>query len=115
MRRAIALMLMVLVPLQYSWAAASLHLHPGEVTAGEVMHLASHLAHSDSASPGTDGDSSPADGEHGHHCNHVPSLIIPDCTPLAGIQPSGKPAPALAGIHASHIPPVRDRPPRSAG
>lgn len=106
MRRAIALLLMILVPLQYCWAAASLHLHPGEVVAGEMLHIGGEPAAPDASGP---------DADHGHHCNHVPTLIVPDCSLPAGITLSDQPVPALAGVHASHIPPVRDRPPRSAG
>jgi len=115
MRRAIALLLMILVPLQYGWAAASLHLHPGEVAAGELLHIGGEQAAPGAAESGPDADGGPADGDHGHHCNHVPTLIIPDCSLPAGITLSDQPVPALAGDHASHIPPVRDRPPRSVG
>lgn len=115
MRRAIALLLMLLVPLQYGWAAASLHLHPGEVVAGELPQVDGEQAAPEGAKPGPDGDGGLADGDHGHHCNHVPTLIIPDYSLPAGTTLSDQPVPALAGVHASHIPPVRDRPPRSVG
>lgn len=115
MRRAITLLLLFLVPLQYGWAAASLHLHPGEMVAGGLLHIGGELATPDGSGPGPEADGGPADGDHGHHCDHAPTLIIPDCSLPAGITLSDQPVPALAGVHASHIPPVRDRPPRNAG
>ncbi|MCC7259263.1 MAG: hypothetical protein IT486_12935 [Gammaproteobacteria bacterium] len=106
-RRAIALLLLFLVPLQYTWAAASLHEHPEEASAGELLHIGSHPA-----APDTGAGGGQADGGDGHHCHHVPSLITVDSGLSAGSAPPGKPAAAPAGTHASHIPPVRDRPPR---
>ncbi len=113
MRRSIALLLMFLVPLQYTWAVASLHEHPDEHAAGDVLHIGSHQAAPDTADPESNDGTGQADGDHGHHCHHVPSPIILDSGLRIGVQPPDKPAPASAEAHLSYIPPVVDRPPRS--
>ncbi len=113
MRRLLTLLLMCLVPLQYTWAVAGLHAHAGEPADGESLpgtHLVAATVGHDS------GDSvAPVDaGEepHCHFCHHLPSLLLLDSGPAAGIPPSGRPAAGRAAHHASYIPPVRDRPPR---
>lgn len=112
MRRAIALLLLCLVPLQYTWAAASLHEHPGEAAAGELLHIGSHPAVPDPADPDRDGGAGQLDGDRGPHCHHMPPLTLLDSGFPAAVHAPARPAAISPGDHPSYIPPVRDRPPR---
>jgi len=114
-QRAIAILLMCLLPLQYSWAMASVHAHPGDADGAAFLHFGGHPA-GDAAGSGGGSDAGQPDGDQGlhhcHHCQQLPSLLILDSGVPAGSAPAGRPEPAAARDHASHIPPLHDRPPQ---
>lgn len=116
MRRFIALIIMLVIPLQFAWAAAaSLHGHLGENVATLGVHAHDHDHHehgpSDHDAAGDTGTHSSEDGQHGNHCHPVfSSLIMESGLPL-GLCLSGGPLPHPPEVFYSRIPPLLDRPP----
>lgn len=116
MRRAIAFVIMLIVPLQFAWAAAaSLHGHAGEVThtVGSHTHVHDHHenAHPDHGMPGERG--APEHAEDGHH-SHVHPVFFPILmvTGLAlDIALPGGPILHPPATFLSRTPPLLDRPP----
>lgn len=129
MRRFIALILMLIVPLQFAWpAATALHGHwgNGAVVAGDFhahdhdYHDVGHADH-DLTLSGEAGnspmDSGPMDsnhnddGHHGGHCHHVLSLILPGSGLMPGQAQADGPIPRPPAAFLSRTPPLLDRPP----
>lgn len=118
MRRFIALIIMLVVPLQFAWAtttglyghldkeAVVTHVHGHEHHRG-----ASHASH-DLAQPGNAGDPEHnSDGHHGSHCHHVLSFILSPGDALSCLQLSSGPIQHAPAAFFSRIPPLLDRPP----
>lgn len=120
MRRLLALLLIVLVPLQFAWSAAhAMHGHGADDVAALGLH--SHDSdhghdidthdddHDDLASTGSTGDS-PDGGNPGHYHPVFSPLVIEPIVDLPRFEPDGPPA-WLPATFTSHIPPLFDRPP----
>ena len=92
MRRLIALIIMLIVPLQFAWSAASgLHGHLGEDVAALGMHAHDHdhdyhnAGHDDhDLSMAGDTDSGHDKEHHSSHCHHVLSFILTDSSLALG-------------------------------
>ncbi|MFP5505058.1 MAG: hypothetical protein ACLGH6_02590 [Gammaproteobacteria bacterium] len=118
MRRLITLIIMLVIPLQFAWAAAaSLHGHLGENVAmlGAYAHDHHHHHHEHGqsghdASGDTDKNHS-EDGQHDTHCHPVFSSIIMESGLSLGLCLSGGPLPHPPEVFYSRIPPLLDRPP----
>jgi len=119
MRRLIALLLMLVLPLQSAWSAAAGvhgHLH-GDAGASGVhaqdcdYHDVGHADRDLSATADQDNGARNDDGHHGNHCHHVLSAILIGAEPALAPAPSddavGHPPPRFH----SHIPLPLDRPP----
>ncbi|MHB1216419.1 MAG: hypothetical protein ACYCY9_15685 [Thiobacillus sp.] len=117
MRRFIALIIMIIVPLQFAWsAAAGLHGHMGQNVAAQGLHAHDHDYHDaghanhGATNGGMDNDHN-KDEHHGGHCHHVLSLILPESGLIQGLIPSGG---RILHPHATFFtrtPPLLDRPP----
>jgi len=118
MRRLIALILLLIVPLQFSWSAAmGVHGHRGGDSHAVGMQLEDHDLHDAGYS---DHDFVPAsdagvghndDGHHVSHCHHVFSVIFMASGLMPGQSlPSGAPAHPAARF-TSHTPLPLDPPP----
>lgn len=118
MRRLIALILMLIVPLQFAWSAAvSLHGHVDGSVMIQVMHAHDHGDHDaghddhDASLAGDTGSGHNDDGHHGNHYHPVFSSILMEIGLSLDALPSDRPSPhPLASFH-SHTPPLFDRPP----
>ncbi|MDP1923649.1 MAG: hypothetical protein Q8K57_02570 [Thiobacillus sp.] len=118
MRRIIALIIMLIVPLQFAWsAAAGLHGHMGMDAAGAQVHdhdhhhEAGHASHELAALGSADGEQHNEDGHHGSHCHHVFSFIFHQPGSLPGLELSGGPVQHAHAAFLTRIPPLLDRPP----
>lgn len=118
MRRLITLIIMLVIPLQFAWAAAaSLHGHLGEnvATLGAHSHHHDHDHHahgpSDHGVAGDTGTHSSEDGQHGNHCHPVFSSLIMESGLSLGLCLSGGPLPHPPEVFYSRTPPLLDRPP----
>lgn len=117
MRRFIALLVMLVVPLQSAWAvglgfhghadmnAAGMHVHDND------HHATMHSAHDHAAADNADGEQHGADGHHGNHCHHVFSFILHQHETLTELELNGGPVLHTPAAFLSRIPPLFDRPP----
>lgn len=117
MRRFIALVIMLVVPLQFAWAAAAgLHGHAGHDVAASGFHMHDDGHHDEGAHPDRDASGDTNDPDHnedGHHGHHHPvfnSLLIASGVTLDSAL-SGGPILCPAAAFLSHTPPLLDRPP----
>lgn len=121
MRRYIALILMLIVPLQFTWsAAAGLHGHVGKDVVVAGFHVHDHhdvgQATHDATLSGEAGNSPmdtghDDDGHHDGHCHHVLSLILPGTGLIPGQTQAGGPIPRPPAAFLTRTPPLLDRPP----
>jgi len=98
MRRWLAIVLLALLPLQFSWAAVSAYCaHEADVQSGHLGHH-QHPQHAFAADTGDDGDAGTPFGKtgnagNGHDCGHCHGGLVAlpglDDTPpaLAGVEP----------------------------
>jgi len=115
MRRLVALIIMLLVPLQSAWSVtSSLHGPLDKAVAAGVMHAHDHVH------PADDGrDISLAgtmnghdeDGYHDSHCHPVFNLVLAESCLTLGAALSNGPILQSATSFFSHTPPLLDRPP----
>lgn len=118
MRRLVALILMLILPLQFAWsAAANLHGHAGDNVAVLGVHVHDH-GHHDAGHADHDaslaGDSETGHNEDGHHGSHyhpVFSSILMETGLSLGVSPPDGPPPHPLAAFLSHTPPLFDRPP----
>lgn len=120
MRRCIALILMLIVPLQFAWSAvAAVHGHVGEdsPTLGMHAHGHDHAPHGlDSSQHGSTStsDLDSGHGEDGHHASHyhpVFSSILVESPLMPRMAVTGGEIPHVSSAFLSRIPPLPDRPP----
>ena len=116
MHRFITLILMLIVPLQFAWAAAAgLHGHAGENVAISGFHTHDH-DHHESAHPeydptaDTDDQDHNEDGHHGHYHPVFTSIPMESNVRLDSAL-SGGPILYPPAAFLSHTPPLLDRPP----
>ena len=119
MRRLLALLLMLVLPLQSVWSAtAGVHGHLDAGARGSGVHTHDHdyhdAGHADrnlSATADPDNGAHIDDGHHASHCHHVLSAILIAPGSALALAPSdatvGHPPPRFH----SHIPLPLDRPP----
>lgn len=117
MRHCIAVLLLVLLPLQFSWAAvadycehasSSVTDHPGHHDHSGHAHGAK-AGGSDAQAASEDGSSAPLDLDCGHCHGHCAAVL----DVLEGLQPAAPrgAAPTLGELHcAEHTPAQPDRP-----
>jgi len=117
MRRFIALIIMIIVPLQFAWsAAAGLHGHMGKNVAALGIHAYDHDYHDaghanhDATNGSTDNDHN-NDEHHGGHCHHVLSLFLPEPGLTPGMMPSGGRILHPPAVFFTRTPLLLDRPP----
>ncbi|HQT00645.1 MAG: hypothetical protein B7Y26_00970 [Hydrogenophilales bacterium 16-64-46] len=119
MRRLVILTLLLILPLQFAWAAVlGIHGHTGNTQAlsGPHMHPHHHGMEA-SADPAPDA-ASESDGEHGadEHPDHThpvfTSLLAESGLPQTVSLPGG-PILHLSAVFLSRIPPLPDRPPHA--
>lgn len=115
MRRFVALIIMLVVPLQFAWAAAaSVHGHLGENVAALGVHVHDHDHHAhghDHPVSGDTGTQHGEDGHHGHHCHPVFSSLIMEPSLSLGLCLAGGLLPHPPESFFSRTPPLLDRPP----
>lgn len=116
MRRLLTLIVMLVVPLQFAWAAAaSVHGHLGENVATLGVHAHSHDDHAhghDHHATSDTGKSQSDDGHHhGDHCHPVFSSLIMEPSLSLGLCLAGGPRPHPPESFHSRTPPLFDRPP----
>ena len=119
MRRLIALILLLIVPLQLAWSAAmGMHVHPGgeEHAVGvhfhdHDLHASAHAEHDHALPQHGDEDADHDDNHHVSHCHHVYSAILalPELT-LGQCPRDAAPAHPAARF-TSHTPFLPDPPP----
>ena len=116
MRRFIVLIIMLIVPLQFAWAAAAgLHGHAGKDVATSGFHTHDH-EHHESAHPdhdtsgNTNNQDHNEDGHHGHTHPVFTSILMESGVTL-DIALSGGPILYPPAAFLSHTPPLLDRPP----
>ncbi len=116
MRRFIALIIVLIIPLQSAWATAlGFHGHVGAEAVGmheHDHHHAGHDGHEPAMTAGADNDQHNADGHHGSHCHHVLSFIPHQPGLVIGLEQSGGPIHHPPAAFLSRIPPLFDRPPQ---
>ena len=116
MRRLITLIIMLIVPLQFAWAAAAgLHGHMGKDVAISGFHTHDHDHHENAHSGGdASGDKNNQDhnqdGHHGH-THPVFSSILMDPSLTLDIALTGGPILHPPAAFLSRTPPLLDRPP----
>jgi hypothetical protein len=119
MRRFIALIIMLVVPLQSAWSAAAGpygHLDDNVTVVGfhshdHDHHDSGHSSHSASV-PGCDtANNHNEDGHHDGHCHHAFSPMLLETGLNLGVVSSGGPVPNSHVAFFSHTPPLFDRPP----
>ena len=116
MRRLIALIIMLIVPLQFAWAAAaSLNGHLEEKVAPSGFHTHGHDHHANAhpdngASVDTNTQDHKEDGHH-DHCHHVFSSMLAEHCPTPDIAVSDGPILQAPETFLSRTPPIFDRPP----
>ncbi|MBU1665450.1 MAG: hypothetical protein KKG92_08620 [Gammaproteobacteria bacterium] len=116
MRRFIALILMLIVPLQFAWsAAAGVHGHLGENVAALGAHAHDHDNHDGEHADHDVADDTDKghneDGHHGSHYHPVFSSILMETGLSLGISAPDGPPPHPLAAFLSHTPPLFDRPP----
>ena len=118
MRRFIALIIMLVVPLQFAWATTTgLYGHFGTEAVDTHVHEhghhhgASHVSHDLAQSGNTDDTQQNKDGHHGSHCHHVLSFILQLGDSLSCLQLSSGPIQHAPAAFFSCTPPLLDRPP----
>lgn len=119
MRRFIALVIMLVVPLQSVWSAASgLYGHlDDKVTVagfhghGHDDHDSGHSSHAASVSDCDTGSNHNEDGHPDGHCHHAYSPVLMETGLNLGLISSGGPVPNAHAAFFSHTPPLFDRPP----
>lgn len=121
MRRFLAILLMMFVPLQLAWSAAgSLHGHLNDEVPvsgfhyhddGHVHHHGAESDHHDGFSGGDTHNNHNDDGHHDGHYHPVFSMLViePDLR-LGAATPNGPPV-RVPIVFTSYIPPLFDRPP----
>ncbi|MCA1926179.1 MAG: hypothetical protein LDL16_07890 [Thiobacillus sp.] len=115
MRRFIALIIMLVVPLQFAWAAtAGLHGHLEKDAASSGFHI--HPDHQQNADPGhnaTGGTNNQDHNEDGHHGHYHPvfSFILIESAVVLDMALPGGPILCPPAAFVSHTPPLLDRPP----
>jgi hypothetical protein len=117
MRRFVALILMLVIPLQFAWAAAlGVHGHAKQEVAAAGHHTHEHH-HGDHGSTHHDHhstcDAGNPDHEDGPHCHSHPvfsSLIAEPSLALAEAAPDDPVLSPPSGF-LSRVPPLLDRPP----
>jgi hypothetical protein len=122
MRRLLAILLMLILPLQFAWsAAASLDGHLGNEGSAAGFHHHDHDDHGHHHDAGTDGHDGDAasgvaqehhdDGQHDDHYHPVFSMLVlglqPDLTEVLPHAPPTRPP----STFTSHIPLLFDWPP----
>lgn len=119
MRRLIALILMLVLPLQAAWSvAAGVHGHLDGGAAASGVHAHDHdyhdVGHADhdlSATADQDNGGHNDDGHHGSHCHHVLCVILVETAPALDLPRSDAAVAHLPPAFHSHIPSLLDRPP----
>lgn len=112
MRRFIALIIMLVVPLQFAWAvAASVHGHLDGNVAPLVMHAHSHDDHGHDHHAASDEGQSKEGHHHGDHCHPVFSSLIMESSLPLGLCLAGGPCAHPPENFLSRTPPLFDRPP----
>lgn len=115
MRRFIALILMLIVPLQFAWSvAAGLPGHVGKDVAALGLHAHDHDYHDaghDAYLAGDTNNGHNDDGHHGGHCHHVLSIILPGSGLMPGMAQADGPIPRPPASFFSRTPALLDRPP----
>jgi hypothetical protein len=128
MRRFIALILMLIVPLQFAWSAAAVlyghsvkdvvavggfHAHAHDHDVGHADHdlILSGEAGSSLMDGGPMDSNHNDDGHHGGHCHHVLSLILPGSGLMSGQAQADGPILRSPAAFLSRTPPLLDRPP----
>ncbi len=116
MRRFIALIIMLIVPLQFAWAAAAgLHGHAGKDVATSGFHTHDHdhheCAHPDHDSTGDTDHQDHNEDEHHGHCHPVFTSILMESGVTLDIALSGGPILHQPAAFLSRTPPLLDRPP----
>lgn len=116
MRRLVALIIMLVVPLQFAWAAAAgLHGHTGKDAFVSGFHTHDHDHHESGhpdhdASGGTSNQEHSEDGHHGHTHPVFSSVLMEAGFALDFALPGG-PMLHPSAAFFSRIPPLLDRPP----
>lgn len=119
MRRVIALIIMLVVPLQFAWSAVlNVHSHV-ESEAVVTQHVHDHDHHDGGHLDRGLIDTEPAEGDthgsdchhHASHCHHVFSFILHQSTPSASLELKAGPIAHIATAFVSRTPPPLDRPP----
>lgn len=118
MRRFIALIIMLIIPLQSAWSAtAGLNGHVGNDAAVVGMqahsydyHHAGQADHDLTVAGSVDSDHN-EDGHHGSHCHHVLSFLFHHPSLIPGLALSAGPILQPHTSFFSHTPPLLDRPP----
>jgi len=117
MRRLIALIIMLIVPLQFAWsAAAGLHGRVAEDVTTSGFHTHGHDHHESSHSvPDAAGDTNNKDhnedGHHGHYHPVFSAILMESSLTLDIVLLSGGPILYPPPAFLSHTPPLLDRPP----
>lgn len=115
MRRLVAVLIMLIVPLQSAWSAvSSLHVPLGNSVATGVMHTHEHVhpVHgSHDISPADIPDGHGEDGHHNSHCHPVFNSILTESSLILGVAPNDGPILQAPTSFFSHTPPLFDRPP----
>jgi hypothetical protein len=118
MRRLIALIIMLVVPLQFAWAGAvGIYGHAGKTAPTTCFHAHDdghdHHGHAQHDHDIPDGSSHPEHTDDGHHCHVHPvffSLLAGPGLTFAEAIPGGPMLQPPSGF-LSHTPPLLDRPP----
>lgn len=117
MQRFIAIIIMLMVPLQTAWSAAmSLHGHMSGSELAGIMHVHEHThqddAHShDDVAASADKESSHEDGHHDPHCHPVFNSVLAESRLTVGVDLTNTAIPQAPVSFYSHTPPLFDRPP----
>lgn len=119
MRRFIAIIVMLVIPLQSAWSAVSGlygHLDDNVAVAGFHSHAhehedAGHSSHTASVSACDTGSKHTEDGHHDGHCHHAFSPLLMETGLNLGVISSGGPILQPHAAFFSHTPPLFDRPP----
>lgn len=116
MRRLIAIIVMIIVPLQFAWAAAvGLHGHAGKDVTTSGFHTHDHDHHGNGhldhdASGDTNKQDHNEDGHHGHY-HPVFSSILMESALTLDIALTSRPILHPPAAFFSRTPPLLDRPP----
>jgi hypothetical protein len=113
MRRWLAILLLVLMPAQFTWAAMARYCpHETDATASHWGHH-DVAGHGHDTAPAVDGDAATADTDAAtvdcHHC-HGPAGLIGALAAPAPRLPDGAPAPQPAPARAEPVPTQPERP-----